>query len=449
MHPVTIPFSRPARLAGTFDLCVVGGSCTGVFAALRAARLGARVALLEQSNRFGGVATLGLVGMWHTLFDTAGERQTIGGLTWETLERLDRRGAVTPFRQPAPQGIRLNTEELTLELDRLVSENPRITPFLHTQYIGAEFGDGERLRRVFAANKSGIMAIEAAAFVDASGDALLCRDAGVPLHRHPAPQPPTACCRIVSYNRLTDLHLARRIAEQRERYPDLPPGYNWGMQVPGSDVTMLAGTRVLNCDCSDADAITQAEITSRRQIYALMEMLRHDYPEVPLSLQALPAAIGIREGLHIASQRQLRGDDLLHGHDFPDAIGNGTYPVDIHSNCDDQIEFFRLNGEHTISRGGQVVSRDRWLPEGEILPFYRFTLAAMIPGKPTNLIAAGRLLDADPMAFGAIRVMVNLNQCGEAAGVAAFLALNSNTPIASLDPAVVRQTLADGGSIII
>lgn len=449
MSSVIIPFSRQARLAGAYDICVIGGSCTGLFAALRAARLGARVALLEQANRFGGVATLGLVGMWHSLFDSTGERQIIGGLTWEILERLERRGAVTPFRQPAPHGIRLNTEELTLELDRLVAENPRITPFLHTQYIGADVDAGGRLRRIFAANKSGIIALEADLFVDASGDALLCRDAGVPLYRHPAPQPPTACCRIANYSHLTDLHLARRIAENREQDPDLPPGYNWGMQIPGSDIFMLAGTRVLNCDCSDADAITRAEMTSRRQIHAIMEMLRRDYPEVPLSLQALPAAIGIREGQHITSQRQLRGDDLLHGHDFPDAIGNGTYPVDIHSNSDDQIEFFRLNGEHTVYRGGQVVSRDRWLPEGDILPFYRFTLAPMIPVRPGNLIAAGRMLDADPMAFGAIRVMVNLNQCGEAAGVAAYLALDAQTPLPALDPAAVRHTLAAGGSIIV
>lgn len=45
------------------DICVIGGSCTGVFAAIRAARLGAKVVLIEKQNRFGGVATTGLVCM--------------------------------------------------------------------------------------------------------------------------------------------------------------------------------------------------------------------------------------------------------------------------------------------------------------------------------------------------------------------------------------------------
>ena len=36
------------------DLCVLGGSCTGVFAAVAAARLGLKVAVVEMQNGFGG-----------------------------------------------------------------------------------------------------------------------------------------------------------------------------------------------------------------------------------------------------------------------------------------------------------------------------------------------------------------------------------------------------------
>ena len=38
------------------DLCVIGGSCSGVFAAVRAARLGATVVLIEKQNCLGGTA---------------------------------------------------------------------------------------------------------------------------------------------------------------------------------------------------------------------------------------------------------------------------------------------------------------------------------------------------------------------------------------------------------
>jgi len=45
--------------------------------------------------------------------------------------------------------------------------------------------------------------------------------------------------------------------------------------------------------------------------------------------------------------------------------------------------------------------------------------------------------------------MVNMNQTGEAAGTAAYLALDTNTPIPALDAARVRHVLADNGSVII
>ena len=60
--------SEPARrtpVVHECDLCVIGGSCTGVFAAVAAARLGAKVALIESNGFFGGVATASLVNIWH------------------------------------------------------------------------------------------------------------------------------------------------------------------------------------------------------------------------------------------------------------------------------------------------------------------------------------------------------------------------------------------------
>ena len=57
------------------DLCVIGGSCTGLFAAVRAARLGLRVALVEKLNCLGGTATAGMVNIWHSLHDFYGEKQ--------------------------------------------------------------------------------------------------------------------------------------------------------------------------------------------------------------------------------------------------------------------------------------------------------------------------------------------------------------------------------------
>ena len=70
------------------DICVLGGSCTGVSAAIRAARLGAKVAIIEQQNCFGGGATSGMVCIWHSLYDTEFNKQIIAGTTQEIIEEM-------------------------------------------------------------------------------------------------------------------------------------------------------------------------------------------------------------------------------------------------------------------------------------------------------------------------------------------------------------------------
>ena len=42
--------AREVPVVDEFDICVVGGSCTGVFAAVRAARLGAKVAIIKNNG---------------------------------------------------------------------------------------------------------------------------------------------------------------------------------------------------------------------------------------------------------------------------------------------------------------------------------------------------------------------------------------------------------------
>ena len=58
------------------------------------------------------------------------------------------------------------------------------------------------------------------------------------------------------------------------------------------------------------------------------------------------------------------------------------------------------------------------------------------------------MLDADPVANGAVRVMVNLNPTGEAAGVAATLALGAGCAPAALEAARLRAELIRGGSAL-
>jgi hypothetical protein len=447
---ITLPEER-VKIIEDADICVVGGSCTGLFAALRACRLGAKVAIVERLNRFGGVATLGLVGMWHSFFDIHKEKQIIKGLSYEVCERLEKYGAVSDFRNPedSTKGIRFNPEYLTLELDAMASETSSLTTYYHTSFSTAVMKSSGIIDSIILEGRGERFAIRAKYFIDASGDGFLCKATGTEMYQHPASQPATSCMRFANWDKLPDFNLKDLIEANRTRFPDLPCGYAWGMYSYGSPVYMLAGTRIINGHTLDSIAISKAEIEARRQIRAIDLMLREEFPDAYISLQALPAMIGIRDGLHIRSQKQLSVAELLSEARCPDAIANGTYPVDIHSNNDDGITFRFLTGEERICRGGKIVEKRRWLPAGDSLAFYQIPLRSLIPHNAVNFIAAGRMIDADPEAFGAVRVMVNLNQCGEAAGVVAALALQNNCAIKDVHPSEVRKTLAAGGSIVI
>ena len=73
----------------------------------------------------------------------------------------------------------------------------------------------------------------------------------------------------------------------------------------------------------------------------------------------------------------------------------------------------------------------------------------MVSDKSPNLVLAGRMISADRVAFGAVRVMVNLNQTGEAAGVAAALAVSGSKTVPQISAKAVRENLAKLGAVII
>ena len=130
---------------------------------------------------------------------------------------------------------------------------------------------------------------------------------------------------------------------------------------------------------------------------------------------------------------------------------DGTYDVDVHQ-AGSGIKFMRLNGECTTeyTDGSRVTTNWReemGLPtDGPMPTYYSLPFRVLVQEKYENIIAAGRMINADIESFGALRVMVNLNQIGEAAGVAAYIAVNEGKKVQELDGVQVAQALAKGGS---
>ncbi len=439
------------------DICVVGGSATGVFAAVRAARLGARVVIIEKQNSFGGVATNGFVSVWHTLMNTEGNLQVISGLTEEVLQRLpevdracsDETGGSNYF----------NPAELKCELDCLLRE-ANVKIYLHTYYAGLLEEDNE-VKAIFVENKDGRGAIRGKFFIDATGDGDLCRDLGIERYVNPHMQPPSYVflmqgsddCFYKKYPLQGSDSVTHMLNAHVEEF-DLERDWGWSTWVPGlnKNIKLRSNTHVFNVQCASAEDLTKAELIGREKMRKVCRAMRkYGDPNEAYSIVSDCSYIGVRDTYHYKTKFMANHLDLLMGTSYDDCILRGTYSVDSHHDKEG-ITFMFLDGSYTREDTHGNIYHGNWREENgldvsaPIPTFYQLPFRALVGERCKNFIAAGRMLHADPAAFGALRVMVNLNQIGEASGVAAYLSITQGKSIQELDGVEVARTLSRGGS---
>ena len=429
------------------DLCVVGGSATGVFAAVRAAEAGLRVALVENNALFGCTATAGFVPVWHSMYSTKGER-IVGGLTAKVVDRMIVRGeAVThkTNKDPCWWTTSLNVAALSVALDELVAEQANIVPMLSTRFVAAETDRPGHVTRVFVEDKDGRKAIEARFFIDATGDADLLARAGFETWTlPPCDLQAHTLCAIIANERTVKRHHPdfsfHAVLEPRNG-GGFKHVFGWDHPVIGCpDVTFNAFTRISNVDPSAAGDLTRAMMEARRQLKRIVDHANKMYPvpagEPKLALVAIAPMLGIRESRHARCLYSVTRDDVLLGKTYDDVIAKGIYRIDIHEGKG--IRFLNLDGtENLMSVGadGRVKwTNSRWRKEGEVTDHYEIPYRAIVPKGSENVLCAGRMLDCSRDAYGALRVMVNCNQMGEAAGRAAAKVVKEGLPAARAYP---------------
>lgn len=171
------------------DVVVAGGGIAGVAAALAAARRGAKTLLLEKECALGGLATLGMIIRYLPLCDGYGH-QVIGGIGEELMLESQRYGVLKMHGEwygiPSVWTDEGTLEERTqkrfeadydagpmiLVLEKLLQE-AGVEIWYDTRLCSA-VSTAKTVSHLIVENKSGRLALEAKAFVDATGDADLC-----------------------------------------------------------------------------------------------------------------------------------------------------------------------------------------------------------------------------------------------------------------------------------
>ena len=447
--------ARTTTVVQETDVCVVGGGSAGVFAAVRAARLGAKVVIIEQQASFGGTGTNGMVCVWHYLTDDRYEKQIIAGLTTEVLERLERRDAVIyqepdpkkPYRMKnIPQSI-LNNEELKIEFDELLKE-AGVTVRLHTTFVEPVMEDGQ-LKGVIIQDSSGRRAILSKVFIDATGDGRLATSVGNNFESFEGRQPATTGAKARGIRGAAAQKFYEILLEHAAEYH--LPHLGFSVPIPNApDVELLLETNVF-FRAEVAEELTNAELEGRRQIRAMLDILRTYAPHGrKIALLDIASHIGIRETIHLQCLYRLSSEDVLNGRSFYDGIANSAYPVDIHHYDRPGATYRFLDGTEEYDISGLPRQIRHWREADEAAPtYYQIPYRSLVARAADNLLVCGRHIDADKDAFGAIRVQIATNQTGEAAGVAAYVAVDKEAGASSVDTERVRKLLGEGGSIVL
>src|SRR5262249_10344033 len=172
---------------GSADIWVVWAGIAGVAAALEAAKLGGKVALIDGLPVLGGQAVNSIIGTFCGLFanGTHGHQLT-HGIADDILRELGAQGALY-YRRGGPSNTTVVMYD-DVALSRFIEEairNAGITVLLGA-ILRSVTRDGGRVRTFDLATRYGGVTLTATGFVDATGDAALTWQAGFSCREHAA-----------------------------------------------------------------------------------------------------------------------------------------------------------------------------------------------------------------------------------------------------------------------
>lgn len=394
------------KVESRYDVIVAGGGAAGVGAALGAARSGSKVCLIEKYGFLGGAATHSQV-LAYCGFYQQGENpiRAVGGAGELVLTEMRRVGMDgKPFKSPTTGNwiILLEPEGVKLALDRVLADHG-VDVLLHSR-VAAVTRTGRKLESVVVAGMDGRERIVGEAFIDATGDANLSLVAGVSLQTGNETGFLNAASAPIRIGGIApDLQIDRQAMitalEDYSRYGKHPVSRKDGgiyAQIPGSgDLWWMI------IDLPMKDLTSETYSRAERE----MRSAAHDYVSVLVkSVEGFQGAylaqtgpqIGIRESRHPKARYHLTGDDLLTGRLREDGVARAAWPAELHTETGNPVY-------HPVGGGG----------------YAHIPLDALKAAELDNLYFGGRIIGADDISFGSIRVMGTAFASGEAAGVAA------------------------------
>jgi hypothetical protein len=403
------------------DICVVGAGSAGISAALEAARLGRRVALVDGLHALGGQAVNSVIGTFCGFFSNGySGYQTVHGIAHGILRDLGSQGALH-YRHGGPSNtIVVQYDEIALArwIEREV-QAAGITVLLGA-VMRAVTRDGRRIRSLELATRFGDVRLSATGFVDATGDAALAWNAGLACRE--AADGPIYGSQIAIIegidedNQPTRAEITARLKTKAKDY-GLTRDSGIAFVFPGRNTAMVNMTHVETP--LDPLAFSKKSLEGKEQADRAIAFLRGEFPAGFSEARARSyGGLGIRQTRWIAGRQQLTVDDVRAGRKFPDAIARTGWPIELHDTPQGHVwEPFGDDHLHTVPFG------------------------SLVSDECDNMVAAGRCIDGDVAALSSVRVMGPCIAMGAAAAHALDLAGAGS--VHQIDPAALRERVKD------
>ncbi len=423
MNQLQMP-GRSIPVADTYDVIVVGGGTAGAFAGIAAARRGCRTLVIEQFGALGGSATIGLV-----LPLMATHMPNYRGhcpLSAELVERLRAVGGVED------DDYYFDAAMMKVVLEDMAVESG-CTLLYYTTLVEA-LREGGAITHVIVNNKDGLTAYAAKCFIDCTGDADLAKAAGVPYEsgNHNRINQPVSLRFEMAGIDFDRFHtFMRSLGNNAQKYFAMNTAgmkdilmkaeaegvltqqdvcYFQAFGIPGRPDAMNFNCPELTTKENVVDPVfmTQKQLEGKKAILRLRAFLRAYIPGFEKAyITEIAQLVGFRESRRILSEYRMTIQDILTYRKFPDGIAASRYPVDVH-------------GEEDVSLGLQY---DDTVPATE--RYWEVPFRTMVPQKVDNLLVAGRCAGMDFRAQSAARIQPICRSMGEAAGIAAALAVDT------------------------
>lgn len=434
------------------DVLVAGGGTAGIASAISAARQGADVILCESGGYLGGIATKGLVTTFMTCYDRKGETQIIRGIFEEFVNKMVADGgAIHPsechgsdsfsgYRKQGHYGVTPFLEESFKRVAEEMCIEAGVKLLYHTNVMGCET-DKNTIKSVYAAFGADVFKITAKQYIDATGNCSLASAAGAKTMRgneDGTVQTASMFFQIDGVDKdALDLYMQEN-DEMRKRYfmDEIEEARKKGEFPCGTRKLRifedLQGIWSVNMAQEDSEvnefdpiAVTNAEISQRKQILEIIDFLKKYIPPLKnIRLVKTASEIGIRESKRIIGKTVFTADDILNQRHFEDRIAVCANSMDVH-------EAGRVNYTAYTSEKN-----------------YYIPLSCLISDNINNLMAVGKCLSADKRAFAAVRVMPPCFAMGQAAGITATLALKVNSLLQDISVKEVQKILLENGAYL-